>query len=207
MRFYKLSFVCLVLSITACAPIKKSESNLVITEYEQTKIIADQYFSELHERTGVVRVSPTLYKVDTLSETQIKEQTQTIKEFTNKMALELEELNTDSKERYKAELAGDLIQISIKKGQYAEGDFSYVLRPVLLQISRGDSRLITVKDSEYLNSGVKQDLRITYSENYSLYVNGKNIGIVPRKKTRNFEYYSENLNTKLSALFITKPSK
>ena len=207
MKFRIFALTCLSLSVTACAVSDLSpERAKLVNEYEIEKSNANKFYSELSERKGKIENSPTLLPISNLDDKGLVDQTGILKKYITRSTSEISQLNSISNERYKGKYVGDLIEISFKNGSLLVDDFNYLLRPVIFQISRGDSRVITIKDSEYLNSGKKQDIRVTYAENYMLYVNGDNLGLIPKKTSRTFEYFSNINNRSISGNITSSPS-
>lgn len=91
--------------------------------------------------------------------------------------------------RYSSHKLGDTLNINIENIKYKSGGYNYILRPVNFTISRSDSRMINLRDLDFLESGIETSLRVTYSDNGVLYVNGEKKNRVSLNSKRVVDYH------------------
>jgi len=97
----------------------------------------------------------------------------------------------------------DLIQVYLSEATVAQGNHSYQTMPLVGEWTRGESRMINIKDKELFNSDSSEKIAISFTEGYQLLINGQsviNVDAKTNKKEANFNVS----NDKKSAIITGK---
>ncbi|MFT2111991.1 hypothetical protein [Marinomonas sp. 2405UD68-3] len=161
--------------IVGCSPLGVPPLNPIPEKASITQTITqdNQIIAELSERIG--------YKLTPRSFSKIEDDLEIVK----KRALH----------RYSSLSPRDTALLNLTKMTFFGPDAVYNLRDVSLVISRGDSRIIRADDVDVRFSGISEEVRITYSENQLLWINGIEIGVYDPARKQIIDTKIESLKT------------
>ncbi len=124
--------------------------------------------------------------------TKIQDEIKHLRNLEASILLEKAQLKKRIEKRKLAPNKADLIQVYLSQATVTQGNDSYQTLPLVGEWTRGESRVINVKDKQLFNSDSSEKIVISFTEGYNLLINGHSVIQVDPKTNKKEASFSVN---------------